>query len=460
MELSFSNFFTYLLENKQSAILILQKYFPNNTNLQNELLSIDQTNSKGDIPIIIKFYKENNDLNIIKQYFNKYYNLKKRNIKLNLNNIKTFIEFTEKIDNIDYKLSLKNNPQTNIDNNDKVSDDADILVNNEQLTIYKGDSQHKCIKYGKSYTFCISRPSNGNMYGSYRLSKSSTFYFIFFKNIPKSNPKHIMVLDKTKNGYEYTFADNNTQQTTWENIIKEFPILKQYEHLFVNKELTSKEKTTIENIQKFNNNQSLDLFKTFDLDDKIQILKSGISIIDNIFVTLNNDLINEYVSVGPNLTQLQYKYINNNNNNSLKNNYIKNRKLSIPQLLKDNTYIFNNLDLNINIIKEKIEKGNEEAQKIIENYKGGDLYLNNLFLIKLPNMTHLKIDGNFNCVDNQLTTLEGASNTVDGSFDCSNNKLTTLEGAPNSVGDNFDCSDNQLTTLKGKPKNIGREFVK
>ena len=455
MDLSFSNFFTYLLENKQHAILILQKYFPNNTNLQNELLNIDQTNSKGDIPTIIKFYKENNDLNIIKQYFNKYYNFKKRNIKLNLNNIKNFIEFTEKLDNIDYKLSLKNNPQIN-NNNDIVSDDADILVNNNQLTIYKGDSQHKCIKYGQGYTFCISRPSGGNMYNSYRLGKSSTFYFIFFKNIPKSNPKHIMVLDKTKNGFEYTFANNNTQETTWENIIKEFPILKQYEKLFVNKELTSKERTTIENIQKFNNNQSLELFKTFDLDDKIQILRSGVSIIDEIFVTLNNNLINEYVSVGPNLTQLQYEYINNNN--SLRNYYLKNRELSVPQLLENDSYKFNKLDLNIPLIQEKIEEGNNRAQKIIENYNGGNLNLNNLFLMKLPNITHLKITGNFYCANNNLITLEGSPNSVDDSFYCNDNKLTTLEGAPNSVDGNFNCSYNNLTTLEGAPNNVGASF--
>ena len=61
----------------------------------------------------------------------------------------------------------------------------------------------------------------------------------------------------------------------------------------------------------------------------------------------------------------------------------------------------------------------------------------------------------FDCSDNQLTSLDGAPQSVGGFFDCSDNQLTSLEGAPKSVGTGFYCSKNQLTSLKGAPKSVG-----
>ena len=76
---------------------------------------------------------------------------------------------------------------------------------------------------------------------------------------------------------------------------------------------------------------------------------------------------------------------------------------------------------------------------------------------KLP-LKFGRVSGNFNCMNNRLTTLEGSPSYVGGTFFCSNNKLTTLEGAPKEVGGNFLCSDNQLTTLKGSPERVGGHF--
>ena len=69
-----------------------------------------------------------------------------------------------------------------------------------------------------------------------------------------------------------------------------------------------------------------------------------------------------------------------------------------------------------------------------------------------------EVSGYFNCDYNQLTTLEGAPQSVGGEFDCSNNQLTSLEGAPQTVGDSFFCYGNQLTTLKGAPRTVGGVF--
>ena len=85
----------------------------------------------------------------------------------------------------------------------------------------------------------------------------------------------------------------------------------------------------------------------------------------------------------------------------------------------------------------------------------GNLNLPGLGLTKLPNLSHVVVDGSFNCSDNLLTTLEGAPQKVGDSFDCYNNQLTTLEGAPQKVGGCFDCSYNPLITLEGFPKKFG-----
>jgi hypothetical protein len=54
------------------------------------------------------------------------------------------------------------------------------------------------------------------------------------------------------------------------------------------------------------------------------------------------------------------------------------------------------------------------------------------------------VKGDFTCYDNQLTTLEGAPQTVEGDFHCNFNQLITLEGAPGTVEGTFSCDAFQL----------------
>lgn len=97
----------------------------------------------------------------------------------------------------------------------------------------------------------------------------------------------------------------------------------------------------------------------------------------------------------------------------------------------------------------------------IENYSivdgkvnvDGNVRLSEKGLTKLP-VNFGVVTGYFDCYNNQLTTLEGAPNSVGGNFNCSNNQLTTLEGAPDIVGGNFYCYKNQLTTLDGSPSKV------
>ena len=69
---------------------------------------------------------------------------------------------------------------------------------------------------------------------------------------------------------------------------------------------------------------------------------------------------------------------------------------------------------------------------------------------------HITID--FDCRDNQLTSLKGAPQTVGRHFYCSYNDLTDLKEAPQTVGGGFYCGENLLTSLEGAPQIVKGDF--
>ena len=368
---------------------------------------------------------------------------------------KTWIEFTEAIHAAKGKAEFKRGNKSNqgeINKNDIIADDN--IADDENVTIYKGDSQDKCVMYGRGYTFCISRPIGGNMFSSYRLGKSSTFYFIYFKTKPKSAKDHIMVLDHTTNGYEWTFADNNTEKVKggWQEIVAKYPELAPYEKLLVNKKLTSSEEDTIKQIRAFGRTQTIEEFNSFDYSTKVQAVKSVINLNDDIFDTLDSNLRNEFISIGPNLTTHQA--------DSLKENeikrYIATRDVSFQQLDDGLLYKFNKHDLNVKAVQLKIESDTKKAEQLVaeESYN-----FKSLFITNLPKGIPNVVEGDFVCAFNQLlTSLEGAPQEVGNSFYCTNNRLKSLRGGPQKVGGNYYCSNNQLTSLEGAPREVGDSF--
>lgn len=62
-----------------------------------------------------------------------------------------------------------------------------------------------------------------------------------------------------------------------------------------------------------------------------------------------------------------------------------------------------------------------------------------------------KVSGYFNCSGNQLTSLEGAPQTVGQNFYCQNNQLTSLIGGPKKVSGSYNISGNPLTSFEGAP---------
>ena len=93
-------------------------------------------------------------------------------------------------------------------------------------------------------------------------------------------------------------------------------------------------------------------------------------------------------------------------------------------------------------------------RKVIE----GNVYLSNLHLTELFDLSDVEVTRSFSCSNNNLTNLKGAPHTVGGSFACTNNNLTSLEGAPHTVGGYFGCMNTNLTSLEGIPKTVGSHF--
>ena len=79
-------------------------------------------------------------------------------------------------------------------------------------------------------------------------------------------------------------------------------------------------------------------------------------------------------------------------------------------------------------------------------------------LTELP-LVFNKVNGDFICSRNKLSTLKGCPRWVGGYFTCSGNGLTSLEFSPDYVNEAFVCNSNDLTDLVGSPKQVGGGFV-
>ena len=103
--------------------------------------------------------------------------------------------------------------------------------------------------------------------------------------------------------------------------------------------------------------------------------------------------------------------------------------------------------------KDEIKKLGLDFNKVTINNDNsidynGDVDISDKNLDKIPLQFNI-VNGNFNCSNNKLTSLEGAPKQCND-FNCFNNDLTNLKGAPQECN-NFDCSTNNLKSLEGAP---------
>lgn len=277
------------------------------------------------------------------------------------------------------------------------SDKEDVLADDENVLILKADSEHKCVKYGKGYSFCISRPGGGNMYGNYRLTDESTFYFVFFKKVPKDNPKHIMVLDRTKDGWKWTFGENNTKmiQGGWNEVVERFPFLAKYENKFVRNPLTNEEREYQKKLADFTSNPTKEKFETFSYKEKADVLKFGMHLPVGLFDSLDKFLRNEYISVGPSINVDTFHKLNDNE----KRRFLKVRKQILEQQQPESEHDMELIKSDPELYEKYIKPEEKEAEIFYQKYKNlktisGDLaYKLNYIPLFLP---ELQSCGNIN----------------------------------------------------------------
>lgn len=113
------------------------------------------------------------------------------------------------------------------------------------------------------------------------------------------------------------------------------------------------------------------------------------------------------------------------------------------------------------VMNQLLEKNFVITQKVddVEYKINDDLSVNingNLDIIE-DDSTHLfsrlpiklnLVNGNLDCMEIGLETLENFPNRINGDFICSYNEITTLEFAPREITGRFMCHDNKITSLK------------
>jgi len=246
--------------------------------------------------------------------------------------ISEFKSFTDFTNAVDHKKSSRVKRQASKSTFDLSSiDKSKIVVDDAVVTILRADNQIDTIRFGQGpkYGFCIARPSGGNMYGNYRLTSASTFYFCYFKGVAESDDHHIAVVDhKSGDRWGLTFADNRTQEPiTWEKIVEQVPALKPYRGVFINKPMTSDEREMHEKMEAFQGTPTKQNFYAFTPEQQVQALHFGMSIKEDLFDSLTPELRNEWITVGPKMSDDIFAKLNENE----RNRFFKVRRQQVSQ---------------------------------------------------------------------------------------------------------------------------------
>ncbi|MBR6356022.1 MAG: hypothetical protein IKR92_04110 [Alphaproteobacteria bacterium] len=90
--------------------------------------------------------------------------------------------------------------------------------------------------------------------------------------------------------------------------------------------------------------------------------------------------------------------------------------------------------------------------------KGG-LDLGRNMYMKLPDLSKVIVEGNFDCRGCHLKSFVGAPKKVTGDFNGFGNEVTSLEGMTEIVGGNCNLSRNKLTSLEGSLRKVGNNLI-
>jgi hypothetical protein len=121
------------------------------------------------------------------------------------------------------------------------------------------------------------------------------------------------------------------------------------------------------------------------------------------------------------------------------------------KIFKENILVPRNLEGR----REKFIK--QQARLFQQEIITGDINIDKDFYHDFQNVKTKKIIGDVS-IDINKIPLWFKDIEIDGDFECYNCNLTSLEGCPQIVNSSFYCSRNYLTSLEYCPKYVGKSF--
>jgi hypothetical protein len=249
--------------------------------------------------------------------------IQQKDMYTNINNWKDFEELERMLDAL---FPLKGSDEKDETNTADIN--ADKIFSRDNIEVYIGDEQHKCISYGKGdyYKWCIVRTGTSNMYYNYRFSQSGEnrmFYFVIDRNRTDKktsptkfvDPWHAFVIHIGEQGsYWVSDADNDFDKkaSSWDGLGKYIPsdIWSKIKDLKDNAKFIPPTKGEILTQALKGKRLSVNDFNQLDYEEKKAYIttnsQSGL-VTSEIFETLDNELKNQAINSGRKCTYNELK---------------------------------------------------------------------------------------------------------------------------------------------------------
>lgn len=249
--------------------------------------------------------------------------IQQRDLYTNINNWQDFGELERMLDALFPLESSSEKDETN-----SAEIDADKIFSKDNIEVYVGDEQHKCIKYGKGdyYKWCIVRTGTSNMYFNYRFSQGGEnrmFYFVIDRNRTDKktsstkfvDPWHAFVIHIGEQGrYWVSDADNDfdKQASSWDGLGKHIPsdIWSKIKDLKDSAKFIPPTKGEILTQALKGKRLSVNDFNQLEYDEKKAYVTTNSQaglVSTEIFETLDNDLKNQAINSGRKCTYNELK---------------------------------------------------------------------------------------------------------------------------------------------------------
>lgn len=209
----------------------------------------------------------------------------------------------------------------------------DIMYEDDDILIVKGDSRGKCIIYGQGYTWCISR-TNLNYYTTYRIEQGASIYFALNKKLPIDSIERLCVIlhynndmygiaDKTNSGNRS--GGINVAQKGFSYVDTQLPWLKGMSEYFPHIKVTDSEKEYDKLVKRKYAGDDLYEYIKYQCEkirfngekvepvDFLRDYSVNNPITNNQFKLLDNDMITQIIESGISCSDIQISMMSSSN---------------------------------------------------------------------------------------------------------------------------------------------------